>query len=333
MKKLLTLLAALFVTACVNKEAAQKELTVYTALEDEQIPVLLEKFNAQHPDIKVNIVRDSGGIITSRLLAEKANPQADVIWSIPVTSLIAIDKDNVLAGYNAKGADKINPKFKDGSKEPKWIANTAVFTTIVANKVELEKKGIALPTTLTDLTKPEYKGLITMPNPNSSGTGFFIVAGILQAMGEEKGWEFLDALHKNIGIYSHSGSKPGRDAAAGEYPIGLTYDYPAIFLKNNGSPIEVIFPKEGSGYDLEANALVNKPTIKEEAKIFVDWTISQEPMQVYAKTYGITAVKTDIPTPKGYPANPIDQLIDIDLQWISDNKQTILSDWSKRYNQ
>ena len=109
-----------------------------------------------------------------------------------------------------------------------------------------------------------------MSNPNSSGTGFLTVSGVLQLNGKdtEKGWEYLDKLHENISQYVHSGSKPAKMAAAGETAVGISFGYAGISQKAKGAPVEVIFPKEGSGWDLEANALMKKDEIKPAAKTF-----------------------------------------------------------------
>src|SRR5699024_11000855 len=125
-----------------------------------------------------------------------------------------------------------------------WTGIAAYFTTIVANKPELEGKGIPIPETYEDLIDPQYKGMITMPSPASSGTGFLTVSGILQLFdSEEEGWEYLEKLHENIAMYTHSGSRPAVDASTGEYPIGISFDGRAVPQAESGAPIEVVFPK------------------------------------------------------------------------------------------
>jgi iron(III) transport system substrate-binding protein len=171
-----------------------------------------------------------------------------------------------------------------------------------------------------------------MPNPNSSGTGFLSVAAILQLMGEEKGWAYLDKLHENIGQYTHSGSKPCKMAGTGEYAIGISFDYRALKQKADGEPIEAIFPKEGSGWEMEANALIKKATINPAAKTFLDWAITPDAMKQYAQSYSITSVKTDVPVPAGFPGEPSAQLIKNDFEWAAANRETILNEWLKRYD-
>ena len=85
-----------------------------------------------------------------------------------------------------------------------------------------------------------------MPNPASSGTGYLMVSAWLQMMGEEKGWAFMDALHQNIAAYTHSGSKPCRQAAAGEYAVGLSFEYRANKTKEDGAPIDIVLPQKAS---------------------------------------------------------------------------------------
>ena len=312
---------------------AQAEILVYTALEDDELPVYLEKFKTSHPEIDVKIVRDSTGVVTAKLLAEKENPQADLIWSVSATSVIVLDKSGLIEPYAPKGLSAVNPKMRDSANPPAWVGTKAYMDAFVLNNYEQKNLNLPSPLTYKDLLNPRYKGQIAMPNPSSSGTGYLAVAGILQLMGEEKGWAYLDALDKNIAQYTHSGSKPAKMAASGEVGLGITLDYRAVMQKKKGDPVGVYFPREGSGWDVEANALIKKKDINPEAKVFLDWAISQEAMQAYAHFFPVTAVKTDVPVPDGYPANPVAQLIKKNnLEWGAENRERILAEWTKRYD-
>lgn len=307
-------------------------LTVYTALEDDQIKDYLSSWNEQNPDTKVNIVRDSTGIVTAKLLAEKDNPQADVVWGLAASSLLVADQQSLLEPYAPAGLDQVNSRFRDSQNPPHWVGIDVWSSAFCVNTVEAEKKGLAIPQSWSDLIKPEYQGQVVMSNPASSGTGFLSVSAILQLKGEQEGWKYLDALHQNIAQYMHSGSKPCKAAGAGEYPIGISFDYRAVKQKNDGEPIAAVFPQEGSGWDVESNALIKKASIKPEAQSFLDWAISQPASEKYAENFGITAVKTSVPVPQGFPANPEAQLIDNDLNWAAENRDRILEEWTKRYD-
>jgi len=166
----------------------------------------------------------------------------------------------------------------------------------------------------------------------ASGTGFLSVSALLQLDGEQKGWQYLNAVNQNVVEYVPSGSKPCKLAGTGEHPIGVSFDYRAAKAKESGEPIQVVFPKEGSGWEIEANALVKKAQIKPAAKTFLDWAITPEVSKKYAQNFAITAVKTDVPVPAGYPADPLAQMIkNNDLNWAAKNRDRILAEWTKRY--
>ena len=123
-------------------KAESGEITVYTALEDEQVTAYLEVFNKEYPDIKVNVVRESTGIITAKLLAEKDNPQADVVWGTAASSMMVLDDQGGLKGYAPEGVDRILPQFKSDKEVPTWVGIDAWETAIVVNTVEAQKLGL-----------------------------------------------------------------------------------------------------------------------------------------------------------------------------------------------
>ncbi|MDJ0682980.1 MAG: extracellular solute-binding protein [Xenococcaceae cyanobacterium MO_167.B52] len=215
---------------------------------------------------------------------------------------------------------------------PHWVGIDAWMSAFCANTVELKKKGLPVPQSWADLTQPKYKDMIVMSNPASSGIGYLSVSAMLQLKGEEKGWQYLDALHQNVAQYMHSGSKPCKAAGAGEYPIGISFGYRAVKQKNSGEPIAAVFPKEGSGWDIEANALVQKDSIKPAAKKFLNWAISPEVSEKYAENFAITATKTNAKVPEGFPEDPTAQLIKNDFQWAAQNRDEILEEWSRLYD-
>ena len=197
---------------------AASELTVYTAIEADDLKRYAEEFNKVHPDIEIKWVRDSTGIVTAKLLAEKENPQADVVWGLAATSLMLLKNEGMTEAYMPAGGDKLDPKFIDSANPPHWTGMDAWVAAICVNTIEAEANNLPMPTSWKDLTDPVYEGHVVMPNPNSSGTGFLDVASWLQLFGEEGGWEFMDALHNNIAWYTHSGSKPCRQAGSAAAP-------------------------------------------------------------------------------------------------------------------
>lgn len=318
--------------AFMATSALAVDLTVYTAVEAEDLTKYAEAFNEDHPDININWVRDSTGIITAKLLAEKNNPQADVIWGLAATSLLLLKSEGMLEPYAPKGVDKLDPKFVDKSDPPAWTGMDAWVAAVCYNTVESEKLGLPKPESWKDLTKPVYEGHVIMPNPNSSGTGFLDVSSWLQMFGEEEGWAFMDALHNNIASYTHSGSKPCKLAAAGEIPIGISFAFRGAKSKAEGAPIEIIVPSEGVGWDMEATAIVAGTDNLEAAKTLVDWTITEKANRMYNEGYAVVAYPGIAKPVEHFPENLAEKMIDNDFEFAANNRKAILEEWQKRYD-
>ena len=102
--------------------AAQKtSLTVYTALETDQLKAYQDGFNKVNPDIELKWVRDSTGVITAKLLAEKANPQADVVMGVAASSLALLDRNGMLEPYRPLNHDAIMSQYRDKKNPPAWF--------------------------------------------------------------------------------------------------------------------------------------------------------------------------------------------------------------------
>ncbi|MGL4453743.1 MAG: extracellular solute-binding protein, partial [Sarcina sp.] len=73
-------------------------ITIYTPIEEEYVEEYIKDFNAKYPDIKVNIVRDSSGVIASKLFVEKDNPRADVVWGAQASNALLLDSYGIFKG-------------------------------------------------------------------------------------------------------------------------------------------------------------------------------------------------------------------------------------------
>jgi iron(III) transport system substrate-binding protein len=323
--------AAILAAVLAPAWAQKTELLVYTALETDQLKAYTESFQKTNPNIALKFVRDSTGVITAKVLAEKANPQADVILGVSASSVEIFKQEGMLMPYKPVGFDALNKRYSDTASPPSWVGMDVYAAVVCYNTVEGKKKNIPAPTSWADLTKPVYKGQITMPNPASSGTGFFDVTAWLQTMGEQDGWKYMDALHENIAQYTHSGSKPCRQAGAGEFVVGISFDFRGNDVKAKGAPVELIFPKEGLGWDIEASAIVKTTRKAEAAKKLLDWTATREANEAYAKNFVIVshpAVKSTLPH---IPADLETRLIKNDFAFAAKNRDKILAEWQKRY--
>jgi len=323
-------LALVTLLSTVTSVSAKDVVVIYTAIEPEQITDYMKAVNKTLPNIEVKMLRLSTGDISARFMAEKDNMQADVIWGVAATNMMVFKNAGLLEPYVPKGLERVQPLFRDKSATPAWVGIDIYMSAFCFNTEVGKKKNLPKPESWADLTKPVYKGEIVMPNPASSGTGYLSVASILQRMKEPEGWKYLDALDKNMAEYTKSGSKPCKDAAAGERAVGVSFEYVAMKMKKDGAPVEMVLPKEGSGYEIEANGLTKKGKGNTAAKQFLDWAISDEAMALYAKYFAAVSV-AGFPTPEGLPKDVSKVVYPNDFEWSAKNRDRILAEWAKRY--
>jgi iron(III) transport system substrate-binding protein len=316
--------------------AQKTPLTLYTALENDQLKPFKDAIEAAVPEVDIQWVRDSTGVITAKLLAEKANPQADVVMGVAASSLALLDSNGMLDPYAPINLDAIMASYRDKKSPPAWWGMDVWGATVCFNTVEAQKKNIPKPETWKDLTKPVYKGQIVMPNPASSGTGYFDVTAWLTLWGDQNGqgggWKYMDALHENIAQYTHSGSKPCNMAATGEYVVGISFEYRANTNKAKGAPIDLVFPKEGLGWDLEAFGIMKGTKKLDAAKKLADWASSKDAMLLYGKNFAITAQPGVAAPLANVPADYEKRLVKMDFKTAADNRERILAEWNKRYD-
>jgi iron(III) transport system substrate-binding protein len=311
---------------------AQEKVVVYTSLETDETVKYLEVARKDLSGLQIDIIRLSTGELGARMLAEKDNPQADCIWGWAVTNTEQFIPKGMLEPYKAKGVEKLDKRFA----HPKnYYAGIDMYiAAFCVNKKVLEEKGLPMPKGWNDLLNPKFKGLIAMPNPAASGTGFLQVASLLQMYGakegKEDGWEFLKKLDKNMGEYIKSGSRPAKNTAQGEFAVGCSFDFVVGELKKQGFPVEFVFPVEGAGYEVEANALLKGAKNPKAARKFLDWAISENAMKAYSQ-FKLGVTLPGIPTRPDMPKLSEIKLYPMDFAWQAKNYEAILKKWESLF--
>ncbi len=142
----------------------------------------------------------------------------------------------------------------------------------------------------------------------------------------------MDALHENIAQYTHSGSKPCKQAGAGEFPIGISFELRAHKTKASGAPIDMIFPTEGLGYDIEAAGIVKGTKKLEAAQRYLDWLASKDANELFARDWAIVAYPGVAKKVDSIPVNYEKMLVKNDFSYIAKNRERVLNEWQKRYS-
>ncbi len=311
--------------------AAAEELVVYGATPADEWAVYKAAFEAENPDITLTQLRDGSGVIIARVIAEQNAPRADVLFDIPATGMLTLVEKGLIEPYAPANLAELDPRLVDDNDPPYWFAFSGYAALICYNRIEGEAKGIPAPESWLDLTDPIYRGEVTVADPGSSGTGMMFVAGMLGLLGEEEGWKYLDALNENVPYYTHSGRKPCTLAGAGEYVVGITLESSVIREIDGGAPLDVIVPEEGMFWEIASAGLVKSTDNPEAAKRFLDWASSREANTLYSDYWSIIAIR-DLAKPRPHlPASFLDDLREIDFQWIAENRERINAEWQQRY--
>lgn len=324
--------AAALVLAAFAADAQQRtRLQVYTTLEVENINDFKKSFEADNRDIEIVWIRDSTGVVTARILAEQGAQRGDAIWGLAVTSMMILKQRGLLEPHAPPTLADLKPSFRDPASPPSWVGMEGWVAAVCFNTVEAKKLGLPKPASWFDLLDPSYKGRIVMPHPASSGTGYFHVSAWIQMFGEQKAWEFMDKLHENIAQYVHSGSAPCKQAAAGEFPLGISAEISAAQARQKGAPVEGLIMKEGGGWEMDTAAILKGTKHLPAARRLIDFAASRKANELYATFVSQVAMSGIASTIPEYPAGVAESMIKNDFAWASDNRARILAEWAKRY--
>lgn len=326
------LVCAAAAAAVAAQAQGRTRLEVYSTLEIENLNDFKKAFEAENPDLEIRWTRDSTGVIIARILAEQSQQRGDAIWGLAVTSMMLLDKKGLLEPYAPGNLAAIKPAFRDAADPPAWVGMMAWVAAVCFNAVEAQKLGLPRPGSWFDLLDPRFKGRLTMPHPASSGTGYFHVSAWIQMFGEARAWEFMDRLHDNIAVYEHSGTRPCRHAASGEFPVGIAYELAAANARQKGAPIEGLIMREGGGWDMDTAAILRGTRKPEAVRRLMDFASSRKANELYASFISQVAMPGIASNISGYPPGVAESMIGNDFAWASENCTRILAEWTRRYD-
>ena len=327
MKKLILVFA--LITLCVfalNIASVAAEIVViYASVDEGNAKKILDAFSAQ-TGITAEFVHLSSGPAMARITAEANNPQADVWLGAPSENHVVLKEEGLTIPYISDAMDKLDPSFKD--PDGYWRSFYMNPMALCINTEALEKAGATKPTSWQDLLKPEYKDLIQMPTPQSSGTAYAVITTLVGIMGEDEAFEYMKKLNPIIQTYTSSGTGPSKGVAVGQAAIGIQFT-PAFFeFIDQGYPLEVIFPSEGVGFEAPAVSIIKGAKNIEPAKILIDWLVSKDGQDVLSqeKTYFYPVIP-EAELSKGMPAFSELKTIVVDKQWAGENKKRLVDRW------
>ena len=337
----MTVLAITSLTGCSNKPTVY----IYTAHEENRIQLYNKELKEHFPQYNIRVISKTTGELMTGLQADGANSKCDIFVGIEITNAEILLKGNPdlfadLSDYDTSHyVDEVleyqndvtlkNGTVRKGHK--KYHIQDKEAGCIVYSK---SKVGDNVPTSYEDLLDEKYKDAIIMPNPKSSGTGYYFYNGLASLNGKEEALNYFKELGKsNIAEWSKSGSGPVKGVDRQEIAVGLGMHFQAVEYANKNSDIGITYFKEGSPYTLYTMGMINgkqeKPEVKEVYDYFfntVNYLDNSQivPETIYKSEYAKTVTVENWKSPSDYGVDytQMQNLLDPDY------KQELLDAWN-----
>jgi iron(III) transport system substrate-binding protein len=307
--------AALILLAAGPPARAAGALVMYCGVQEEWCRAVATTFERE-TGISVAMTRKSAGEVYAQVKAEAANPKGDIWWGGTGDPHQQAAEEGLTVEY--KGADFA--QLYDWAQR-QWQETKGRTVGIYSgalgfgyNEKLLKAKSLAVPKCWADLVNPAYKDEVQVADPNSSGTAYNLMATIIQLMGEDKGFAYLKALHKNVNQYTKSGAAPAQAVNLGETTIGITFMHDMITAAQDNPDIRTVAPCEGTGYEIGSMSLIKGAHNLDDAKKFYDWALTPAAQVLAAQNKSFqTPSNKNTPLPKlGVDLSKV-KLIDYDF--------------------
>ena len=295
---------ALVLSTVVAAGAAQAQdggqLNVICSVQAEWCNMIQTVF-ARTTGIKVNMSLKGSGEALAQLIAERANPKTDVWFGGTGDPHLQAAEQGLSLEYKSPALPQLHPWAQQQAQQSGW-KTVGIYSGPLGfgyNTELMAKKKMPVPQSWADLLKPVYKGEIQVANPASSGTAYTMVATLVQLMGEDKAFDYMKALHKNIGQYTRSGTGPIKAVARGETSVSISFVHDGPGEAMQGFPVATVTPSEGTGAEIGSMTLIKGARNLENAKKFYEWALSAS-----AQEMGAAAKQFQLPSNKSAKVDP-----------------------------
>ena len=281
MKKFLCILIVVAVVlVCVTSVRSDNTIIVYSCMEHFRNEALQAQLNEAFPDLDVFVMYVSTAKAAAKLSIEGPSTDADIIVGLESAYMRKVE--NHMADVSKYSRLEYLPDMvTDNNQSLTWERQAG---SIIVNKTVLDKHNLPVPKTYEDLLNPAYKNLIAMPDPKSSGTGFFFFKNLVNVMGEDAAFDYIDKLAVNVKSFTESGSGPVKLLIQGEIAIGLSLTFQGVNELNNGNDFLLIEPEYGSPFSITSTSMVKGREDNEHIEKVFEFIVND--YMIYDKTYG-----------------------------------------------
>src|SRR5258708_11965926 len=220
--------------------AAQGTLVVYCGVDEEWCRGMTNAFE-RNTGIKVAMTRKSAGEIYAQLKAEKDNPKGDIWWGGTGDPHLQAAEEGLTVEYKSPKLGELQDWALRQAEQSKY-RTVGIYSGALGfgyNSELMTKRKLEPPKCWADLLDSKFTDEVQVADPNSSGTSYTMLATIVQLMGEDKGFDYLKKLHKNVNQYTKSGAAPARATALGETTVGIAFQHYLVTSAIDGASMTV----------------------------------------------------------------------------------------------
>ncbi len=300
-RRLATLVAGAAAAACLPAQAQDGgQLNVICSVQAEWCNMIQTVF-ARTTGIKVNMSLKGSGEALAQLIAERANPKTDVWFGGTGDPHLQAAEQGLALEYKSPALPQLHAWAQQQAQQSGW-KTVGIYSGPLGfgyNTELVAKKKMPVPQTWADLLKPIYKGEIQVANPASSGTAYTMIATLVQLMGEDKAFDYMKQLHKNIATYTRSGTGPIKAVARGETTVSISFVHDGPGEAMQGFPVATITPAEGTGAEIGSMTIIKGARNLDNAKKFYEWALTAP-----AQEMGAAAKQFQVPSNKAAKVDP-----------------------------
>src|SRR5215216_6746468 len=280
--------------------AAQGQVNIICSVQAEWCNMISTVY-ARTTGTKVNMALKGSGEALAQLIAEKDNPKTDIWFGGTGDPHLQAAEQGLTLEYKSPTLPQLHAWAQQQAKQSGY-KTVGIYSGPLGfgyNTELLAKKKLDVPKSWADLLKPQYKGEIQVANPGSSGTAYTMIATLVQLMGEDKAFDYLKGLHRNIGQYTRSGTGPIKAVARGETAVSISFVHDGPGEKLQGFPVETITPADGTGAEIGSMSIIKGSRNLEAAKKFYEWALTPQ-----AQQFGAATRQYQLPSNRSTPVDP-----------------------------
>ena len=310
---IIILIISIIIFSCSKNEneSQNSSLVIYSSSSRDFIDPLIEDFKSKNPNINVEVIIAGTGELIKRIETEKNDPLCDVLMAANI-NLVKNNQD-LFENYTTTNENEILDSYKnvEGTMTRFMISpSVLIVNTNLVGNINIEGYS--------DLTNEQLKGKIAFNDPSTSSSSFKHLVTILYTMGKDdinKGWEYIDKLCDNLNGKLLTGSSAVyKGVADNEYTVGLTFENAAANYAASGSPVKLVYMKEGVIMEPAGIYIIKNAKNMENAKKFLDYMTSFDTQKKMNDELNARAVR------KNLGASPI--LVDIkNINAITSNEE------------